>query len=188
MASTIAAVTTGGGGIVQTADASGNLSLLSGPNTIVAVTLAGAAVTGVLSATGAVSGTTGTFSGGVVSTSGAFTSTVSATHNAYQAIIALTDAATIAVDMSATGGNNFSVTLGGNRTLGNPTGLTAGQSGVIYITQDGTGSRTLAYSSFWDFQNTAAPTLSTGIGAVDVLVYSVRSSTSIVAQLITNIG
>ena len=39
--------------------------------------------------------------------------------NAAAAIIGLTDAATIAVDMSL--GNNFSVTLGGNRTLGNPT-------------------------------------------------------------------
>ena len=54
MASTIAAITTGTGGIVQTADASGNLSLLSGATTVVAVTSAGVAVTGTLSATGAV--------------------------------------------------------------------------------------------------------------------------------------
>jgi hypothetical protein len=53
MASTIAAVTTGGGGIVQTADASGNLSLLSGANTVVAVTSTGVAVTGTLSSSGA---------------------------------------------------------------------------------------------------------------------------------------
>ena len=183
--------------IVVAGDTSGSITiaapLVAGSNTITLPAATGTvvladgsgnvAVTGTL--TGAVSGA---ISGAISGTTGTFTSALSATHNAYQAIIALTDAATIAVDMSATGGNNFSVTLGGNRTLGNPTGLTAGQSGVIYITQDGTGSRTLAYSSFWDFQNTAAPTLSTGIGAVDVLVYSVRSSTSIVAQLITNIG
>ncbi len=76
-----------------------------------------------------------------VSGTAAFSGTMSATGNAYMAIDALTDASTIAVDMSV--GNNFSVTLGGNRTLGNPTNLTAGQSGVIFITQDGTGSRTL---------------------------------------------
>jgi hypothetical protein len=111
---------------------------------------------------------------------------MSATGNAYMAIDALTDASTIAVDMSV--GNNFSVTLGGNRTLGNPTNLTAGQSGVIFITQDGTGSRTLAYSSYWDFPNGTAPTLTTTANAVDVLVYTVRSSTSIAAQLLTNIG
>jgi hypothetical protein len=121
-----------------------------------------------------------------VSGTAAFSGTMSATGNAYMAIDALTDASTIAVDMSV--GNNFSVTLGGNRTLGNPTNLTAGQSGVIFITQDGTGSRTLAYSSYWDFPNSTAPTLTTTANAVDVLVYTVRSSTSIAAQLLTNIG
>lgn len=115
-----------------------------------------------------------------------FSSTIIATGNAYMSIDALTDAATIAVNMSLS--NNFSVTLGGNRTLGNPTNLTAGQSGVIFITQDATGSRTLAYSSYWDFPSQTAPTLTTTANAVDVLVYTVRSSTSIAAQLITNIG
>jgi len=52
MASTIAAITTGAGGIVQTADASGNLSLLSGDTTVVAVTATGATVTGALGVTG----------------------------------------------------------------------------------------------------------------------------------------
>ena len=61
MASTIAAITTSGGGVVTTADSSGNLSLLSGATTVVAVTATGATVTGTLAATGAVSGTTGTF-------------------------------------------------------------------------------------------------------------------------------
>ena len=115
-----------------------------------------------------------------------FSGAMSATANAYMAIDALTDASTIAVDMSV--GNNFSVTLGGNRTLGNPTNLTAGQSGVIFITQDGTGSRTLAYSSYWDFPSQTAPTLTTTANAVDVIVYTVRSSTSIAAQAILNIG
>lgn len=115
-----------------------------------------------------------------------FSGTISATANAYMAIDTLTDAATIAVDMSV--GNNFSVTLGGSRTLGNPTNLTAGQSGVIFITQDATGLRTLAFSSYWDFPNLTAPTLTTTANAVDVLVYTVRTSTSIAAQLITNIG
>ena len=52
MASTIAAITTGVGGVVTTADATGNLSLLSGTTTVVAVTSTGASVTGTLSATG----------------------------------------------------------------------------------------------------------------------------------------
>lgn len=58
MTSTIAAITTGGGGVVTTADASGNLSLLSGATTILAMTATGVAVTGTLSATGGVTLTT----------------------------------------------------------------------------------------------------------------------------------
>ena len=58
MASTIAAVTTGGGGVITTADSSGNLSLLSGATTVVAVTSAGATVTGTLAVSGGVTLTT----------------------------------------------------------------------------------------------------------------------------------
>lgn len=100
------------------------------------------------------------------------------------AISALTDGATITPDFAA--GNNFSVTLGGNRTLANPTNLTAGQSGSIFITQDGTGSRTLAYGSYWDFIGGTAPTLSTAASAVDRIDYVVRSSTSIHAVFTAN--
>jgi len=101
-------------------------------------------------------------------------------------ITALTDGATITPDFSDS--NNFSVTLGGNRTLANPTNLTAGQSGCIWITQDGTGSRTLSYGSYWDFTGGTAPTLTTTANAVDCLVYAVQSSTRITAQLITNLS
>jgi hypothetical protein len=101
-------------------------------------------------------------------------------------ITALTDGATITPDFSDS--NNFSVTLGGNRTLANPTNLVAGQSGCIWITQDGTGSRTLAYGSYWDFTGGTAPTLTTTANAVDCLVYAVQSSTKITAQLITNLS
>lgn len=101
-------------------------------------------------------------------------------------ISALTDGATITADFAVA--NNFSVTLGGNRTLANPSNLTAGASGCIWITQDGTGSRTLAYGSQWDFTGGTAPTLTTTAAAVDCLVYSVQSSTKITATLITNLS
>jgi hypothetical protein len=100
-------------------------------------------------------------------------------------ITALTDGATITPDFAAA--NNFSLTIGGNRTLANPTNLTAGQSGVIVITQDGTGSRTLAYGSYFKFSNGTAPTLTTTASAVDVLAYYVESSTRITAKLITDV-
>jgi hypothetical protein len=101
-------------------------------------------------------------------------------------ITALTDGATITPDFAVA--NNYSVTLGGNRTLADPTNLTAGQSGCIWITQDGTGSRTLAYGSAWDFTGGTAPTLTTTASAVDCLVYAVQSSTKITATLITDLS
>lgn len=100
------------------------------------------------------------------------------------AISALTDGSTITPDFAVA--NNFSVTLGGNRTLANPTNLTAGQSGSIFITQDGTGSRTLAYGSYWDFAGGTAPTLSTAASAVDRIDYVVRTTTSIHAVFTAN--
>jgi len=92
-------------------------------------------------------------------------------------ITTLTDGANISVDLAAS--NNFTVTLAGNRTLDNPTNIVAGQSGSIFIVQDGTGSRTLAYGSFYDFAGGSAPTLTTDASAVDRIDYLVRSATSI---------
>ena len=100
-------------------------------------------------------------------------------------ISALTDGATITPDFALA--NNYSVTLGGNRTLANPTNITAGQSGVIVITQDGTGSRTLAYGSYWKFASGTAPTLTTTAAAVDVLAYYVESSTRITTRFIGDV-
>ena len=100
--------------------------------------------------------------------------------------VALTDGATIAVDLSL--GNNFTVTLAGNRTLGAPTNVTAGQSGVIVVTQDGTGSRTLAYNSAYKFAGGTAPTLTTTASAVDVLAYYVESSSRITVTSLLNVS
>ena len=101
-------------------------------------------------------------------------------------VSALTDGATITPNFATA--NNFSVTLGGNRTLANPTNLTAGQSGAIAITQDGTGSRTLAFGSYWKFAGGTAPTLTTTASKTDVLVYYVESTTRISAQVLLNMG
>lgn len=116
-----------------------------------------------------------------IATSGRFTTNKAANG----VVVALTDGATITPDFDAA--NFFSVTLGGNRTLANPTNLTAGQSGVIVITQDATGSRTLAYGSNWKFSSGGAPTLTTTASAVDVLAYYVESASRITARLITDV-
>tara|TARA_R100000951_G_scaffold72997_1_gene61433 strand:- start:667 stop:1245 length:579 start_codon:yes stop_codon:yes gene_type:complete len=92
-------------------------------------------------------------------------------------VTALTDAATITPDLNDS--NNYSVVLAGNRTLDNPTNCTAGQSGSIFIVQDGTGSRTLSWGSYWDFAGGTAPTLTTTAAAVDRVDYVVRSASSI---------
>ena len=96
----------------------------------------------------------------------------------------LTDGATITPDFANT--NNFTVTLEGNRTLANPSNLVAGQSGSIFIVQDGTGSRTLSWGAYWDFVDGTAPTLTTTAAAVDRVDYVVRSSTSIHAVATLN--
>jgi hypothetical protein len=101
-------------------------------------------------------------------------------------ISALTSASTVTPDFALA--NNFSITLGHTVTLANPTNLTAGQSGVIFITQDASTARTVSFGSYWDFSNGTAPTVTSTLSAVDALVYAVRSTTSIHAQLLTNLS
>lgn len=101
------------------------------------------------------------------------------------AIATLTDATTIAVDLSLA--NNFKVTLAGNRTLGNPTNIVPGQSGIIAVTQDATGSRTLAFGAYWKFSGGVAPTLSSTANAVDNIAYYVETATRITAALVKDV-
>ena len=92
-------------------------------------------------------------------------------------VATLTDGANISVDLGAN--QNFTVTLAGNRTLDNPTNIVVGQTGSIFIVQDGTGSRTLSFGSYYDFAGGTAPTLTTTASAVDRIDYVVRTATSI---------
>ena len=74
---------------------------------------------------------------------------------------------------------NFQLTLSGNITLANPANLTAGTTGSIFVVQDGTGSRTVAYGSSWDFIGGTAPTMTTAASSVDRIDYIVLDSTNI---------
>lgn len=64
--------------------------------------------------------------------------------------VALVDAATVAWDFSD--GNVGYFTIGGNRTL-SITNIIPNTSGVLYITQDGTGGRTLTFPAGSEFIN-----------------------------------
>lgn len=97
----------------------------------------------------------------------------------------LTDAATIATDCSL--GNVFTVTLGGNRTLGAPSNLSAGATYVWRFTQDGTGSRTLAYNAVFKFPGGTAPTLTTTAGAVDI-ISGVTNGTNVYCSFLPNLS
>lgn len=184
--SKIVAGTTSVVGVVQLTDSTSSTSTTTAatPNAVKsAYDLANAALP---KAGGTMTGTITFAAGQTISGYGAIDTAQTWTKGQRGEITALTDGATITADFADS--NNFSVTLGGGRTLANPSNLTAGQSGCIWITQDGTGSRTLAYGSQWDFTGGTAPTLTTTANAVDCLVYSVQSSTKITATLITNLS
>lgn len=101
------------------------------------------------------------------------------------AVVAVVQSATIAVDLST--GLNFSTTMTGNRTLGAPTNAKPGQSGIIVITQDATGGRTLAFDAAWKFPMGLDPVLSIAAGARDVLCYTVIAPGDVVASLLKDV-
>jgi hypothetical protein len=87
-------------------------------------------------------------------------------------------ASTVTVNLDTS--NNHKVTLTGNAAFASPTGLDSdaiGQSGSIFITQDGTGSRAPTFNAAFDFVGGTAPTLTTTAAAVDRLDYIVVSAT-----------
>ena len=101
-------------------------------------------------------------------------------------ITALTSAATVTPDMADS--NHFSCTMAHNITFANPSNLTAGQTGSIFLIQDGTGSRTASWGSYWDWVGGTAPTLTTTAAAVDRIDYVVRSASSINAVASLNLS
>jgi len=74
---------------------------------------------------------------------------------------------------------NFVLTATGNITLANPSTESAGQSGIIILIQDGTGSRTLSLGTDYETAGGAGLTISTAANAVDVIPYFVKASGSI---------
>ena len=90
--------------------------------------------------------------------------------------VTLVDGATIVTDAAL--GTHFRVTLGGNRTLANPSNLSDGQRLTWEVVQDGTGGRTLSYGSMFTFgSDVPSPTLSTTAGLRDFITAIYNSGT-----------
>ena len=99
----------------------------------------------------------------------------------------LTYGSTVTIDMDTT--NNHKLTLTGNSAMrfNNPTNCDAdaiGQSGSIFLIQDGTGSGTAAWgtdggTSSFHWKGGTAPTLSTAANAVDRIDYIVYAADKI---------
>ena len=99
---------------------------------------------------------------------------ISLTGGAAANVTALSDGSTITIDMATA--CHHSVTLGGNRTFAAPSNQVVGQAGSIFITQDGTGSRTASFNSAFKFVGGTAPTLTTTASAIDRIDYVILSS------------
>ena len=101
-------------------------------------------------------------------------------------VVNLTDAATIAVDASL--GNDFRVTLGGNRTVGTPSNPTDGQKITFQVTQGSGGPYTLSWASGgYSFSaGLAQPSLSTTAGDIDLLcfIYNAAKSSWLLAAFV----
>ena len=82
----------------------------------------------------------------------------------------LLDGATISTDCDLS--NTFTVTLGGNRTLENPSNMKAGATYIWRITQDPAGSRVLSYGTAFKFPGGVTPVLTTDADALDMIVAS----------------
>jgi len=93
--------------------------------------------------------------------------------------------ATVTLDLNA--GFNFSIAMTGNLTLANPTNAKPGQSGIISLTQDGTGGRTTTFGSNFKFANGVAPTFDTAANRVNIVSYTVVSASFIVVAVLPGV-
>ncbi len=90
-------------------------------------------------------------------------------------VVVLVDGPTIAVDASL--GNDFRVTVAGNRTVGTPANPVDGQKITCQVTQGAGAPFTLSWSSGYEFSaGLPQPTLSTTAGQTDLLGFIYNAS------------
>jgi hypothetical protein len=91
------------------------------------------------------------------------------------AVVALTDAPTIAVDASQ--GNDFRVTLAASRTMATPSNPTDGQQVIFQVTQGSGGSAAVTWGAGYEFSDSLPePTLSATAGDTDLLGFIYNSA------------
>jgi hypothetical protein len=160
-----------------------------------ATSITGITIVGTTTVSGVtITGTTGSFTQlNAVTISGGISgyAALSSTGQTYSGgqrggISTLTYATGIAADFSLS--NNFQVTLTGNTVFQNPTNIISGQAGCITIIQGSSGN-TAGYGSYWHYPggSGSTPSLTATSGAVDILVYYVRNSTSIAYRLVQDV-
>lgn len=89
----------------------------------------------------------------------------------------LTDAATINVDAATS--NKFHVTLGGNRTIANPTNAVDGRLIIFRLQQDANGNRVVTWSGDYRFRGDLAAAnvvLSTGANVTDRIAFEYHAA------------
>jgi hypothetical protein len=139
-------------------------------------------------------GTNVTFPDGTTQTTAATTTSDVATTTGIQtftaaqrgAVVVVPYATGISLDLSS--GNNYQITLTGSTTLQNPTNIVSGQAGVITIIQ-GTASNTMAFSTGWHYPggSGSTPSLTATSGAVDLLVYYTKDTSSVSYRLVQDV-
>jgi len=97
----------------------------------------------------------------------------------------LTDAASISWNLA--NGTFADVTLAGNRTLSNPSGMAKQQFARLIAYQDGAGSRTMGFGGAYTF-NGATPTLSTTPFVADIFDFQCNGSNMFNVSVVKGFG
>jgi len=96
-----------------------------------------------------------------------------------------------ALDLDWSDGHYQKFTMTGNFTLGAGTNKPAANQGatiVLELTQDGTGTRTLAYNAEYKFQFGISPTLTTTAAAIDKLILELMSDGNVEVTMKVNVS
>lgn len=182
--SKITAATTAASGVVLLVDSTNSTSTSTAavPNSVkTAYDLAAAALP---ASGGTMTGTITFASGQTISGYAQLAVAQSFTAAQRGAVVTVAGSGTVTLDLAL--GNNFAATLSGTTTYALPSGMTAGQSGALVLSQDGTGSRLVSFSG-WKFPGGTAPTATTTASGIDVVVYYVESASRISARMINDV-